>query len=168
MDRAIAGTIVMLYTFISLFGRVFLGSCCDYFRKSWVLATAIGMQVIGLILYWQMKVDASWWFILLFAIPYGIGVAGVAPLRAPIIVEYFGTKSFATIYGLTSIVFAVGSVLPPPIAGWIYDNYHDYRLWWVVLIVMGIIGLVSALTMPAPQKRPEAVLSESAAHGDGD
>lgn len=166
MDRAIAGTIVMLYTFISLFGRIFLGTFCDYFRKSWVLATAIGMQVIGLVLYWQMQPSPSWWFILLFAIPYGIGVAGVAPLRAPVIMDYFGTKSFASIYGILSIVFAVGNVIPPPIAGWIWDTYHDYHVWWVILIVMGIIGFVSAATMPAPQKRPEAVPSESPVHVD--
>ncbi len=166
MDRGTAGTIVMLYTFISLFGRVLLGTCCDFFRKSWVLATAIGMQVVGLVLYWQMQADSPFWFILLFAIPYGIGVAGVAPLRAPVLVDYFGTKSFATIYGLTSIVFAVGSVIPPPLAGWIYDNYHDYRVWWVVLIVMGIIAFISALTMPAPQKRTEKIKTETVAQHD--
>jgi MFS family permease len=161
MDRGTAGTVVMLYTFISLFGRILLGTCCDFFRKSYVLAAAIAMQVIGLVLYWQMGATSPFWFILLFAIPYGFGVAGVAPLRAPVIVEYFGTKNFATIYGLTSIVFAVGNVLPPPIAGWMYDNYHDYKTWWLILIGMGVVALISALTMPAPKLRPEAAKSET-------
>jgi sugar phosphate permease len=162
MDRGTAGTVIMLYTFISLFGRILLGTCCDFFRKSYVLAAAIAMQVIGLILYWQMNADSPFWFILLFAIPYGFGVAGVAPLRAPVLADYFGTKNFATIYGLTSIFFAVGNIIPPPLAGWIYDNYHDYKTWWLILIGMGVVALIAALTMPAPQRRPVPEKTEAA------
>ncbi len=153
MDRTTAGTVVSIYTFVSLFGRVITGSLCDFFRKSWVLSAAIALQTIGLVLYWQMGGTSPLWFVVLFAIPYGLGVAGVAPLRAPVTAEYFGTRNFASIYGLTSFFYGVGNLLSPPLAAWFYDNYHDYRTWWLILIVMGVIAFASALTMPAAQRK---------------
>lgn len=162
MDRATAGTVVMLYTFISLFGRVILGSLCDFFRKGYVLSAAIALQVIGLILYWQMDGSSPLWFVVLFAIPYGFGVSGVAPLRAPVLAEYFGTKNFATIFGLTSIFFAIGNLIAPPMAGFLFDIYQDYKAWWLILICMGIIALLSALTLPAAQRHAAPVEAETA------
>jgi MFS family permease len=163
MDRATAGTVVSIYTFVSLFGRVIMGSLCDFFRKSWVLSAAIAVQTIGLFLYWRMSETSPLWYIVLFAIPYGFGVSGVAPLRAPITAEYFGTRNFASIFGLTSFFYGVGNLVSPPIAGWLYDNYKDYRTWWLILIGMGIIALISSLTMPAPQGQVASVKTESPA-----
>jgi MFS transporter, OFA family, oxalate/formate antiporter len=155
MDRTTAGTVVGIYTFVSLFGRVIMGSLCDFFRKSWVLAAAIAVQTIGLVLYWQMSGTSQLWYIVLFAIPYGFGVSGVAPLRAPVTAEYFGTKNFASIFGLTSFLFGVGNLIAPPIAGWLFDTYHDYRTWWLILVGMGVVALIAAITMPQPQRQRE-------------
>lgn len=162
MDRTTAGTVVSIYTFVSLFGRILMGSLCDFFHKRWVLAGAIAVQTIGLLLYWQMSGDAPLWFVILFAIPYGFGVAGVAPLRAPVTAEYFGTKNFASIYGLSSFFYGVGNLVSPPIAGWFYDTYQDYKTWWLILVIMGVVALVSAVTMPSPQRRPVPEKTEAA------
>lgn len=150
MERTTAGLVVSIYTFFSLFGRIITGSLCDYLRKSWVLAAAIAMQTAGLILYWRMSETTSLWYIVLFALPYGFGVSGVAPIRAPLTAEYFGTRNFASIYGLTSVLYGVGNLISPPIAAWFYDTYQDYRMWWFILIAMGVIALITALTMPSP------------------
>jgi len=162
MDRATAGSVVSIYTFVSLFGRVIMGTLCDFFRKRWVLSAAIAVQTIGLILYWQMSETSPLWYVVLFAIPYGFGVSGVAPLRAPVTAEYFGTNNFASIFGLTSFFFGVGNMAAPPIAGWLYDTYKDYRTWWLILIGMGIVALIAAVTMPAPQKKAEPAKTEAA------
>ena len=152
MDREWAGTIIMIYTIISCFGRVPLGMLSDVFRKTYVLAFCLILLIIGLILYWQMSAVSPFWFIILFAIPYGLGVSGITATRSPILVEYFGTKNFGSIFGLTSIFFALASVISPPIAGWIFDNYQDYKTWWLSLIIMGIFGLLALLTIPRARK----------------
>jgi MFS family permease len=153
--RATAGTLVMLYTFVSLFGRVPFGMLADMFKKSYVTAVSLVLQVVGLFLYSQMEGTSPFWLIVLFAIPYGLGVSGVLPLRAPLLSEYFGLKNFGTIFGLTSVFIAVGNVLSPPLAGWMYDTYHNYNIWWNVLIVFGIIAVIAILTIPQPPKRAE-------------
>jgi MFS transporter, OFA family, oxalate/formate antiporter len=159
MRRTMAGTVVMLYTFFSLFGRLPFGMMADVFRKSYVIALSVAFQVIGLILFWRMNGTSPYWFLILFAIPYGLGVGGVMPVRAPILAEYFGLKNFGTIFGLTSVFIAVGNVFAPPLAGWLYDTYHDYRIWWKALIVFGIIAIIAILTIPQAQKRTEPDLA---------
>ncbi len=151
MSREWAGTIVSVYTIISACGRVPFGMLSDVFRKSYVVAFCFLLLIIGLILYWQMQADSPFWFIILFAIPYGLGVSGVTATRSPILADYFGVKNFGSIFGVTSIFFAVANVLSPPIAGWIFDTYHDYKSWWLILIGMGVIGLISMLTIPKPR-----------------
>jgi sugar phosphate permease len=162
MDREWAGTIIMLYTVISCFGRVPLGMLSDIFRKTWVLAFCTILLIIGLFLYWQMEATSPLWFIILFAVPYGLGVSGVTATRSPILAEYFGTKNFGSIFGLTSIFSAIASMVSPPIAGWIFDNYNDYKIWWLSLVIMGVLGLIVLLTIPRARKveSVEAVTAE--------
>lgn len=155
MTRKTAGTTVMLYTFFSLFGRVPFGMLADIFRKSYVIAFSIVLQIIGLLFYDQMNGTSPLWLILLFAIPYGFGVSGVMPLRAPILAEYFGLKNFGSIFGLTSIFIAAGNIVSPPLAGWIFDTYHNYKAWWGALVALGILALAAVLTIPQVQERTE-------------
>lgn len=163
MTRKTAGSTIMLYTFFSLFGRVPFGMLADIFRKNYVMAFSIVLQIIGLLFYDQMSGPSPLWLILLFAIPYGFGVSGVMPLRAPILAEYFGLKNFGTIFGLTSVFIAAGNIISPPLAGWIFDTYHSYKAWWGALIVLGVLALTAVLTMPQVQERrePEVVRSRS-------
>lgn len=155
LTRKTAGSTIMLYTFFSLFGRVPFGMLADIFRKSYVMALSIVLQIIGLIFYDQMNGASPLWLILLFAIPYGFGVSGVMPLRAPILAEYFGLKNFGTIFGLTSVFIAAGNIVSPPLAGWIFDTTHSYKAWWGALVALGVMALVAVLTMPQVQERRE-------------
>jgi MFS family permease len=148
MARETAGTVIMLYTFASLFGRVPFGMLADVYKKSYVMALSIALQVTGLFLYWLMSGTSHIWSILLFAVPYGLGVSGVLPVRAPVLAEYFGTKNFGSIFGLTSIFISAANVVAPPLAGWIFDTYQDYRVWWLILVFLGIGAFITILTIP--------------------
>lgn len=161
MDRATASFVVSIYTLISLFGRVPFGMLADVFRKSYVVSLCTILAYIGVILYWQMQGTSPLWYIILFSVPYGLGVSGITSTRSPIIADYFGTKNFGSIFGFTSIFQAAANVISPPIAGWIFDQYHDYKIWWMSLIGFGILGIVSILTIPAP-RRVEAAPPEPA------
>ena len=161
MTRRTAGTTIMLYTLVSLFGRLPFGILADVFKKRYVVALSIGLQVAGLFLYWLLGGKSPFWAILLFAIPYGIGISGVMPLRVPLLVEYFGIKNFGSILGLTSIFIAMANIICPPLAGWIYDTTRDYKVWWLSLVVLGIAAMISILTIPEAEQRKEPIKAKS-------
>jgi sugar phosphate permease len=159
MDRGIASTVVMLFTLASLFTRIPMGMLSDIIRKTYVVALSLVLMGTGVFLFWLIGGTSPFWLILLFAIVYGFGLGGVLALRAPILVEYFGTRNFGTIFGFTSIFITMASVAAPPLAGWTYDTYHDYKIWWLTLLAFGVIALISILTIPRAQKRTEEVAS---------
>jgi OFA family oxalate/formate antiporter-like MFS transporter len=152
MGREWAGTIISIYTFISAFGRIPFGILSDVFRKTLILTISLVLLLAGMFVFWKMEAASSLWFILLFAIPYGLGVSGITSTRSPILAEYFGIKNFGSIFGLTSVFFAIGSIASPPIAGWIYDNYQDYRSWWLILLIWGVFGILVMLTIPRARR----------------
>ncbi|MDD5039272.1 MAG: MFS transporter, partial [Dehalococcoidales bacterium] len=153
MDRSAASMVVMYYMVVSIFARVPAGMLSDIFRKSNVIAISVALQTAGVVCIWLMGATSPLWLILLFALSYGLGVGGVNPLRGPILKEYFGIKNFGAIFGLAGIFQTLASVLSQPLAGWIYDTRHDYKGWWLALIVFGLLTLAVTLTMPRPRKR---------------
>lgn len=155
MTRTNASTIVMLFTLISLFTRIPMGMLSDVFRKSYVMALAVALQSVGLFLFWLIDSTSPFWLILLFSITYGISVSGPSVLRPAVVFEYFGTKNFGAIFGITSIFVTIGTVVSQPLAGWIYDTHHEYKIWWLALAAFGVVALISMLTIPITRKRTE-------------
>jgi MFS family permease len=148
ISRATSSTIVSLYTLVSLFTRMPFGALSDIFRKSYLVALSVVLQGVGFFLLWLIGGTSPFWLILLFGIAYGLGLSGTGPLRAPIIRDYFGTKNFGTIFGLSHVFITVVSVVSPPLAGWVYDTYHDFKVWWIAVVALQVLALVAILTIP--------------------
>ncbi len=161
MSRSTASTVVMLYTLVSLFTRMPMGMLSDIFRKSYMMAVSVALQGAGLFVFWLIGSTSPFWLILLFAIVYGVGLSGILALRVPVLQEYFGIKNFGSIFGLTSIFITVATVLFQPSAGWVYDTYHDYKVWWLAMVAFGVLALIAILTMPAAKKRTEPVTGQA-------
>ncbi len=159
INRTTASTVVSLYTLVSLFARMPMGMLSDVFRKSHMIAFSIALQGVGFFLFWLIGGTSAFWLILLFGIIYGLGLGGAGPLRAPVLAEYFGTKNFGTIFGLSSIFMTVASVASPLLAGWIYDTYHDFKYYWLGLAVFNVLVLIMILTIPAAGKRTGAMVA---------
>ena len=158
MDRATASMAVMLYTLVSIAGRLSLGALSDILRKSYLIAFTVLMMGIGLFILWLIQGDSPFWLMLLFAITYGVGLSGALVLRPPILAEYFGVGKFGTIFGLCSIFITIGGVGGAPAAGWVFDTYLDYKPVWLVLIGFAAIALISILTIP-PATQKEKLLA---------
>ena len=110
VERKTAGTVAMLIPLISLGARIPFGILSDIFKKKHVMAFSIGLKSIGLLFFW-LTGQGIVWAMVFFLIIFGIGSGGMTPIRTPIIREYFGTKRFGTIFGISSIFYTIGMVL---------------------------------------------------------
>jgi sugar phosphate permease len=153
ISRATAATVVSLFTLVAAIGRIPIGTAADFFRKSYVMAFTTGMMCLGVFLFWFIGDTSPSWIIVVFGIVYGCGLCGLTPLRGPIMMEYFGVKKLGTIFGLISIFTSVGQIASQPLAGWIYDTYHSYKAWWLILFITGVIALVIVLMLPKAKDR---------------
>jgi len=155
VERAQAGMVVSLFTFISLFTRIPFGILADKFNKKIVMAVTMGLFSIGMYAFFMIKGDSPFWLTLLFATGTGAAIGSIIALRAPLQIEYFGTRNFGVIFGVISIASTVGGVLSAPVAGWIYDTYGSYSGFWLGLGILGTLMVLLMLNLPASGKKGE-------------
>jgi MFS family permease len=156
MTRTGAATVTSLLTLVSLFTRIPFGLLVDRIRKSYCVALSVGFQTIGALFFWLLTGSSPFWLILAFAITYGIGLSGIMVLQPPILVEYFGTKNFGTIFALEGVFLTIAGIASQPLTGWVFDTYHTYKPLWLGFFIFGIVALAVILTMPAAKNRVES------------
>ena len=53
---------------------------------------------------------------------YSLAYGGLAASQEPIRADYFGTKAFATIQGVSRTITTIGTFMGPLIAGYVHDQ----------------------------------------------
>ncbi len=156
MSRATAAIVTSLFTLASLFTRIPFGILSDHIRKSYCVALSTGFLAIGALLFWLLSGSSPFWLILAFSITYGVGLSGIMVLQPPILVEYFGTKNFGTIFALQGIFITIAWIASQPLTGWVFDTYHTYKPLWLGFFIFGVVALAVILTLPAAKNRVES------------
>ena len=123
------------------------------------MALSMGLTIIGLLIFQLLDGD-SFAMVIVFAVVYGLGAAGLMPLRAPIIREYFGVKNFGTIFGLMAVFVMFGGITGAPIAGWVYDTRGVYSPIWFVYAGLIMVGMILILMMPPVSRNSSPDVSQ--------
>lgn len=91
----------------------------------------------------EAKVDASFTAV-------GIGVVEEANAMEPIRADYFGTKAFATIQGMSRSVQTVGTFMGPIIAGIFYDLTKSYMIVFALFAAVSLVAVGAMFLAKAP------------------
>jgi len=140
IPRATAGLVAGSIPLIGIIGRFGLGWLGDVFDKRYVMAVAIGLISLGLLAFSYMDVR---WAIVPFLLLFPIGHGGSMVVRGSILREYFGRDSFGKMIGVIMGSAAVGGIIGPILAGWVFDTVGSYQPIWLVLC--GLTGLTTVL-----------------------
>jgi OFA family oxalate/formate antiporter-like MFS transporter len=73
---------------------------------------------------------------------YSLAYGGLASLQEPIRADYFGTKAFATIQGISRTVTTIGTFMGPIIAGFLYDLTHSYAIAFAIFSIVSLLSLL--------------------------
>ena len=142
IPRSTGGLIAGAIPLFSIIGRFGFGWLGDVIDKRHMLAFSFFLTSLGLLAF--RSIQSAWVacvFLLLFSPGYGGGMV----LRGAIVREYFGRDSFGKILGITMGCSAVGGIIGPTLAGWVFDSLGNYHLIW--LVFCGLIGLTTLLTL---------------------
>ena len=69
----------------------------------------------------------EYWMVIPFGLLFGIGFGGMQPTRNVLISEYFGTRNFASIYGLLTSVHILFGIAAPLMVGFSADFTGSYK-----------------------------------------
>ena len=165
-----AGTVVILYTLVSMFSQPLGGYVGDRFPKRIGLFVFTSIQASAVVL---LTFSTELWMFYTFAVIFGIGFGGRNPLTTSIRGEYFGRGNFGKILGISTIPMNGLLLISSPFAGYMYDWQNSYTIAFLVLAAFNYAGGVCFLFAKRPRipTTPEAtpsVPASAAAPATGD
>jgi len=145
--------VVALMTAVQLVGHLVGGWAGDRFSKRMICAACMAAHASGLLL---LAHASAFWMILGFAVLHG-GAWGVrGPLMSAIRADYFGSASFGTIAGVSSMVVMFGMMAGPVVAGILADRTGSYVPGFTVLAALAATGSIFFWLARRPAARDAA------------
>ncbi len=107
----------------------------------------IGLQALALFLLIGAQ---SYWMLLVLGTVFGLGFGGGTTIRMSMVSEFFGTSSVGLILGLVTTSWAIGGIIGPILAGYIFDISHSYDIAFLVGGLLLVVGVISGFFLKAP------------------
>ena len=148
--KAAAG-VVTLQTVTNLIGRPLGGWVADRTSSRLVIAVSMLGHAVALLL---LAFARAPWMVVAFALLNGLAWGARVPVVVSMRAEYFGSRSFGAIMGVSSLVVTFGGVIAPIVAAWAYDATGSYTMSFAVLAVLSGLGSLFLVFLPKPQQAP--------------
>ena len=153
-----AGYVVGMLTGFQLLGQLCGGYLGDRFSKRWICAICMLAHCAGLLMVtWA----TSFLMVFAFTLLHGVAWGTRGPLMVALRADYFGSQSFGTIMGWSSLIVMLGMSGGPVVAGVMRDIYGDYQLAFTALAVASLLGFFGFLAA-TPPARPRIQEGEEA------
>jgi len=124
---------------VSILGRIVMGAAND--RIGGRRALIICLIVLFCSFVW-LQLATNVWMLFLFAVVYGFAHGGFFTVVSPMVAELFGTGSHGLLFGVILFSGTLGGAVGPLMAGWTFDVTGSYRMVFLVLSVLTLIGFV--------------------------
>ena len=112
------------------------------------------LAITGMLILIQADTMSKIW---LFVMVYGLGIGASSTLLPIVTRDIFGVANFSAIFGFAVVLFAVGSAMGAPLAGFMFDatgSYHGVFVIITTIYVAAILGIYFAFgTKPKPLVR---------------
>jgi len=149
----IIGAYVLTATSVLLFiGRLIIGFLADTFNKRYLLCLTFALIGFGTLLFGVLTEP---WHIIIFVILYGAGHGGTVPVRFAYLADMYGRKSYGTVIGITTTTGAIFGIIGPIYAGYIYDQYLNYRIAFTLIGILTFISIPLILMVKEPKQVEE-------------
>ena len=132
---------------VSMLGRIVIGAWNDRIGGKRSLMICLFLLLASLL--W-LQVATKAWMLYLFAVVYGLAHGGFFTVMSPMIAEWFGTGSHGLLFGIVLACGNIGGALGPLLAGRTFDVTASYRIIFIVLTVLAVMGLI-LIAMLRPQ-----------------
>ncbi|MSP21775.1 MAG: MFS transporter [Dehalococcoidia bacterium] len=147
VSKTLAGTSVAVFTLVSITGRLGAGVLADRFPKRYVLAASVGMVGAGMPL---LALTHSFWPAMAVMVLIAPGFGGAIPVRPAMLADYFGTRYFGTLNGISALITTFGGFGSPLLVGWLVDTTDSYSVGWIICGLIGLTAVPAALASRPP------------------
>jgi MFS family permease len=144
IDPLVAATLISIIGVVSIAGRLSMGLGSDRINLNNMLILSCALLTVSLITLIFIR---SLWAFYVFAAVFGFAYGGEVPQIPMFIGRLFGTKTLATLLGLTLFVTNIGGALGPWVTGLIFDITSSYQKAFWVLAAAGLCATGLAVVL---------------------
>lgn len=144
LEPATAAGVLSVMGGVSMLGRIIMGTAADRIGGKRSLIISITILISAFI--WLQLSDTAW-MLFAFAAMYGFAHGAFFTVISLTVAEFFGTGSHGLIFGTVLFCGTLGGSIGPFLAGYLFDLSGSYRVVFIMLTVMALIGLALASLM---------------------
>jgi len=127
-------------------GMAWLGDLFD--KRRLIMGLLISLSISVLFMGWTADPSVFTPSMVIYSLAYG----GLASLQEPIRADYFGTRHFATIHGMSRSVTTAGTFMGPIIAGFFYDLTKSYAIPFTIFAFVSLLSTLCMFVAKPPAK----------------
>ncbi len=144
-----AAGIVSVVMACQIIGQILGGYLGDRHDKRLICIACMMGHTTGLLL---LAFASNQLMIIAFAILHGISWGARGPLMVALRADYFGTKAFGMIMGISSLVVMFGMMGGPIVGGLLSDYYGNFVYSFAIIALVSLLGAICFYfaTPPAP------------------
>jgi MFS family permease len=147
-----AATILSAIGFVSIFGKISMGSLGDRIGNRNAL---IIISILMTLAFVWLRFASNLWMLYLFAAVFAVGYAGFSATQSPLAAEFFGLKAHGTLFGWTQFAGNAGGALGAFIAGCIFDTSGSYQLAFLSCALIGAACLILSILLHPARKQDQ-------------
>ncbi|HBP30559.1 MAG TPA: MFS transporter [Advenella kashmirensis] len=145
---------------VLLLGAIGVGSTLGRFFLAG-LADRIGRQVFLLMMFAGMAlalaiwaIATSFWSLAAFALIFGIFYGGWVAILPAVVMDHFGGRHVGSIIGILYTSVAIGTLIGPAAAGFIFDASNSYTVPILTSTIANLVATgIAALALRSPAHR---------------
>ena len=135
----------------SAIGKLIFGWLCDQIQAKYACAISFVLLAIGTAILVIVKPASPLAIIWLYAIILGLGAGGWLPTMSMLVSINFGLTSYGTIFGMISLMMAVGGAFGPLLAGYMYDTMNTYHWAFIIFLTLYAIAIPAVVLVRRPK-----------------
>ena len=147
----------------TLLGKVMLGAFGDRIDPRYLWAMAVCFSGIGMLVLLDATTAAR---LHVFAVCIGLGFGGGVPCMMTVMSNYFGSRVYASVLGITLAVQTTVGALASFVAGDLYERLGSYTEAFLGTAVLCFAGTLLLIVLRPPM-RPQATLADGVPAGAG-
>ena len=144
---------LMLVAFFNMIGSWGCGWIGDRYREKYALSILYTFRTLLIVGFMVLPVTP--WTIVIFSAGVGLTWLGTLPLVSGIIVDVFGVRYMAMLFGVVYFIHQLGAFTGFWLGGYIFDTTGIYDAIWLIAILLGVATAITRLPI---DDRPVAQL----------
>jgi sugar phosphate permease len=134
-----ASSVVALLTVTQAVSQIGGGWLGDRYSKRRIAAICMLGHAVAMVM---LALATAFWMVLIFAVLHGVAWGLRGPLMSAMRADYFGSRSFGTITGVSSMFVMIGMMAGPLVAGILADRTGSYVPGFSLLAAMAALGSI--------------------------